>query len=255
MRTLRCARPTNRWFIDIIICGAIFFASSLHAQSAAELGPLGAFSAIMASPIGALPPLARDYAGSIPDKWDVSARFGTWRYDIDDGNHNTVGVSVTRRIGHTRSSIRLTGAYITLDCDCSVWGSAGIAARTQLFSIAAAQHPTDHLSAHLSNELSFGGAWFTQSPRARARSFADVLDVGFAMPAPFGSRMTFSAFPGLGHGSLSSDDLTAKAWRPMLNGAASWSFANRVSIDVGVNRVIVDGAPTGWGAGLSWKWP
>lgn len=255
MRTLRIARSTARRFTSIVVCGAIFFVSPLRAQTSAELGALGAFSAIMASPIGALPPLARDYAGSLPDKWDVSARFGTWSYDIDDGNHNTFGVSVARRIARTRSSIRLTAAYITLDCDCSVWGSAGVGVRTELLTTASAKDPIHHLSAHLANEASYGGAWFSQLPRAHARTVADALDVGFATPMPLGSRLSVSLFPGIAHGSLSSDDLVGKAWRTMINGAASWSVANRLSIDVGFNRVVTQGEPIAWGAGLSWKWP
>jgi hypothetical protein len=67
--------------------------------------------------------------------------------------------------------------------------------------------------------------------------------------------MAVSLMPGVGIGRFSSVDETAYGTRPTLGAALAWSLRSGVVIDMGLQRVYIDGGPTQAGAGLSWRMP
>jgi hypothetical protein len=217
-------------------------------MDAQTTGELGAFSALMVSPAGALPPVARDYGAGLPDRWTVSLRYGGWQYDVDDGAHNNVGLTIMHRVANTRTTVAISGAYLSLDCNCSVWGAGSVAARSIIWQRAAGRG----LSAHFAMQEEVGGARFTGVPHASALSATATGDLGLAVPIG-GARLALSILPGMGFGQFWSVDQTGSAWRPLTGAALSLSLFRGFTLDVGTQRVVIPRGPKQIGAGLSWS--
>ncbi len=208
----------------------------------------------MLLPVGALPPQARDYTGARPDQTEFSIRYGGWRYDINDGVHNNYGATLTRRIGGSSTTVSLTGAYLSLSCDCSVWASAGLSARSILWSGAQKNASGSGVSWHVAISGMVGGARFAGEGHAKALAAQSALDLGVGVPVLHGSRVNLSVFPGIGVGRLDSDDDdTHGGVRQTLGAALSWAFPRGFSIDLGTQRVILVGGPEQYGLGISWR--
>jgi hypothetical protein len=237
-----------------------FIAGLLTAASAASLSAqsirdLSAFSALMVSPVAALPPVASDNGSAMPDRSTFTVSYGRWRYDIDDAIHHNVGGTFIRRIGASRTSVALTGAYLSASCDCSGWGSAGVSILSQLWSSALTAGPPSRSSMHVGLNLAAGGARYAGTGAATAYSAAGELDVGGSTSFVGESRLAFSVFPGFGMGHLSSVDATETGMRPMFGAATSWRSQLGLALEIGVERVILKGGPTQFGAGISWRVP
>ena len=236
------------------LCGACLLVtvgtSRLAGQSTRDLS---AFSALIVSPIAALPPVATDNGTAAPDASRLDARYGRWRYDVDDAIHDNVGVTYTQRIGSSATSVSLTGAYLSLSCQCSGWGSAGVSILSQLWSSALPGSQQSRYSMHVGLNLAAGGARYAGSGAASGLSAAGELEVGGSTSFVADSRLALSVFPGFGVGHLNSADATATGTRPMLGAAAAWKFRRGFALDLGAERVILKGGPTQLGAGISWR--
>jgi hypothetical protein len=220
---------------------------TLMAQAPAELS---AFNAMMVSPVGALAPVARELALGVPaSSW--TAAYGGWRYDIDDGVHNNVGVTYERRLS-PRVSLAATGAYLSLDCDCSVWLSGGLSATGVLWS-GVRGGGARGLSAHAAVQAMLGGARFTGGTNANAFSATGSMDLGVGIPLIGSSRLAASVFPGFGYGRFASPDDNGNGTRPMLGAALSVSLGKGFSLDAGTQRIIIVDGPRQYGAGITWR--
>jgi hypothetical protein len=241
-------QSTRRGLVAILLTGIT--SAPLAGQSTRDLS---AFSALVVSPIAALPPMATDNGTSTPERSTLDIRYGRWRYDIDDAIHDNVGVTFTQRIGSSATSVSLTGAYLSLSCECSGWGSAGVSILSQLWSSALPGPQQSRHSMHLGLNLAAGGARYAGSGAASGLSAAGELEVGGSTSFVAGSRLALSVFPGFGLGHLSSADATATGTRPMLGAAAAWTFRHGVALSLGAERVFLEGGPTQLGAGISWR--
>lgn len=215
---------------------------------AQSLKDLAAFSALIVSPVGALPPIG--VHTSVSDQTTVSIRYGSWRYDIDDGSHNNFGITASQRIGHTRTTVSLTAALLTLNCGCSKWASGGVGVKHVLWGRGGSGESAR--SVHAALDLAVGGARYTGAGHARALSAASTLAVGVGLPLFRGMRLTGSFMPGIGFGRFESIDESASGFRPLLGAAASVTFRRGVSLSLGLQRVVLSGGPTQFGLGLSW---
>jgi hypothetical protein len=215
---------------------------------AQTVGQLGAFDALMVSPVGALAPVARDGSGR-PYSTEALLRYSTWSYDSNDGIHNNVGISVARRVG-SRTRVSLTGAYLSLDCDCSVWASGGMSVQSTVWSSSASRSAAEP-AAYAGVAGYLGGARYTGSGGAWAVSSVAALDVGGSVPFVRGTRMTLSLLPGVGTGHIASIDQTSGGVLPTFGGALAWS-GHSLTLDIGTQRVLLQGTPPQFGVGLSW---
>lgn len=240
----------RRRYSLIGLVGALCASGVLPANAVAQsANDLAAFSALIVSPVGALPPVVGDNGSRIPERASLSLRYGGWQYDVDDGMHNNVGLTLTSRIGSSRTSLSATAAHLSLNCACAVWASGGVSVRSVPWS--STSRGPKHPAAHVAIEVAVGGARYMGGGHATARSAAAVLDIGGGIPFFGGSRLSVSVLPGLGRGSLWSADATGGGTRALLGAGASWIFPHGVSIDVGTQRVILPGGPRQIGAGLS----
>src|SRR5438105_4315942 len=102
----------------------ILFASTVRGQSAGELG---AWAALMVSPVGALPPRVRSNDDAYRRPSEISLRYGRWEYDNDDAAHNNFGLTVAHGLSFAQSEIALTAAYLSLQCGgCANWLIGGV---------------------------------------------------------------------------------------------------------------------------------
>jgi hypothetical protein len=252
-------RPTvvpSRVSRALVALAFYIFILPLRTAGAQTSGDLGALGALMVSPVGALPATATEYALGAPAS-ALSLAYGGWRYDIDDGVHNNVGLTYWRRVGASRFSVAATGAYLSLSCPCAVWMSGGVAATAVLWTGArrsgtgSAERPG--LTAHAAIRASLGGARFTGARHAGALSSAALLDLGVGFPVLGSHRLTLVVLPGMGSGRLTSADLMASGSRPLLGAAASLGLGGGFSLDFGTQRVMIADAPRQYGGGLSWR--
>ena len=245
--------PPDRALYRVITVACLVFCGTLsvpaYGQSANDLA---AFSALVLSPVGGLPPLARDEHGGLPASFDVTIRYGGWRYDIDDGVHNNAGLTFTKRLGKSRSTVALTGSYVSLTCACSVWMSGGIELRSVLWSATRNGANARGVSGHIGGDVSLGAARYMSGDNASALSTAMRVDLGAGIPFLRGTRIMLSVLPGYGWGRLSSVDAASSGLRPLVGMAAAWMIRRGFAVDVGTQRVFLPGGPTQLGAGLSW---
>ena len=221
-----------------------------RAAAAQSTRDLAAFSALVVSPVGALPPVLSEPADG-SGRGVLAIQFGRWRYDIDDAIHNNFGVTVGKRLGSSSTSVSVTMAYLSLSCECSGWASGGVAVRSAIWSwLPASVERRPEL--HVSLDADVGGGHFAGEGHANAYSGAIGVDLGGSVRVAGGSRLSLVVIPGLGIGHLNSADVTATGYRPLIGAAASWQFRHGVALDAGMRRIVLRGGPTQFGGGVSW---
>jgi hypothetical protein len=221
-------------------------------SAAQSVQDLAAFSALIVSPVGALPPVAADNGSALPDRASLAVDYGRWRFDIDDAIHDNVGITATHRVGSFPTSVSATGAVLSLSCECAGWIAGGVSISSTLWSSALRGVREERRTLHVGVNLSAGGAQYLGAGHASGASAAGELDVGGSSSFIAGSRLALSLLPGIGSGHLNSADVTATGTRPLFGVAASWRFRHGVAIDLGAERVVLKGGPTQIGAGISW---
>jgi hypothetical protein len=212
---------------------------------------LAAFNAMIVAPFGALPPVADDNGRPVPDAESVSMSYGRWRYNIDDAIHHNVGGTLAHRIGGSATSLSITGAFLSLSCDCAGWTSAGVSMKSRLLSTRFAGGTTSYAAGHADLELTAGGARYAGDGHASGYATAASLDLGASVRMHGGSRFAVSIVPGIGLGHFSSADLADGGFRPLMGAAIGWRSSRALSIDFGVRRVFLSGGPTQVGATVS----
>jgi hypothetical protein len=233
----------------LAVSAALAAGRSVEAQST---GDLAAWDALMVTPVGALPPRAHDALFADVPRTELSFRYGRWRYDVDDAIHNDFGVTVTRALGVARTSISLTGAYLSLSCGtCSAWVSGGLEAQTQLISLRLAGDSARDVSVSAAVVASGGVARFLGDGHATAGSVAGAASFAVVFPVS-SSRVSLTVLPGVGVGRFSSVDEDAYGTRPILGASAACALPWGVVADLGFRRVYIDGGPIQVGLGLSW---
>ena len=254
-QTPSLARVALRRRINPFLFGAaLSFAvmpGTLSAQTAADVA---GWDALVVSPVGALPPRARDglFGDAIPT--ELSVRYGRWRYDLDDGIHNAIGFTYAQPFGPGRTSVGVSLAFLSLSCgNCGSWLSGGLDAKTELVQRRLAGDSDRAVTASAGLRTSVGGGHFIGDGSASALSIAGAGTFGLAFPSVWSSRISVSLMPGVGIGRFSSVDETAVGTRPMLGGAFAWALPSGVIIDVTAQRIFIADGPTQLGAGLSWR--
>ena len=221
------------------------------AQTASELG---AWDGLMLSPVGALAPVTSDPGATAPGVYSVSLRYGRWRYDADDVVHDNVGLTVTRSFGFARTQLSVTIAYGLVECPtCSGWQLGGIDLRSTLWNHASAPASGRPVTAGVALRASLGGARYRGPDAPSVSSAAIALPIEIALPIGKASQLRASILPGLGYGRIASSGFAESGVLPMVGGAVAWNIASAFTIDIGIQRIFIDGGPTQVGAAFSWK--
>jgi hypothetical protein len=224
----------------------------LAAQSA---GDVAAWDALVLSPVGALPPLARTAATGDSTRTELTFRYGRWRFDVDDAIHNNMAITLSRNLGFANTELALTGAYLSQSCSlCSSWASAGIDLQSTLWHHS---FPGDSLvrteTGILGVRAAFGGARYLGDGHAMAMSMAGAVAVGIDLAFARNSHFSVTVMPGFGVGRIVSVDETAYGTRPMFGAAAAWKFRSWPALNFGMEKVFLTDGPIQIGTGLSWR--
>ena len=215
---------------------------------------LAAWDGMVLTPIGALTPVARDPGATAPGVYDASLRYGRWRYDADDVVHDNIGLTVRRSFAFARTQLSLTFGYGLVECPtCSGWQFGGVDLRSTVWNhnFGAADHRPIAVGAAL--QVNVGGASYRGTDASTATSVAVGLPIEIALPVWKASQFRASIIPGYGYGRIASADFVASGFLPTIGGAVAWNVASFVTVDIGVQRIIIAGGPTQIGAALSWK--
>ena len=235
-----------------LVVAALAFAAAPCPASGQSVGDLAGWDAMIVSPIGAFTPRARGgllAEGGTHD--EIGLLYGRWRYDQDDAIHNDLGVSLTRSRGRVTTS--LTIEYLSLSCDaCDSWLGVGAELGGTLAEARLRGDGGRAMIASVGVQASGGFARYRGDGSANGRSAAVRLPIGLALPLP-GSRLALSVSPGLGVGRFTSADESAHGVRPMLGSALALTTGPRLILDLGIQRILIDGGPMTLGAGLSWQ--
>jgi hypothetical protein len=233
----------------LVVSGA--FVRTAYAQSASDLG---AWDGLMLTPIGALPPVAREAADSGARRNELSIRYGRWRYDLDDAIHNNVGVTLSHTLDSANTEISLTGAYLSLSCSaCSIWLSWGVGVRSTLWHGAVPGAPEGTAIGSVALRADVGAGRYFGEGHAVASSAAAAIALGAGVPFVWNSRLSVTALPGYGYGRLAAVDGVDSGTRPTFGAAAAWTFASGFGVDLGMERIIISGGPTQVGLGFGWR--
>lgn len=233
----------------VVIASALAPVGHASAQSISQFA---AWSALMLSPVGALPAVERD-SRQLSRGWEVDARYGRWRYDIDDAIHDDAGLTLSHALAGA-VDLSVTGAYLSLSCGtCAGWISGGLQARVPLVNVHVASIGERDVSLSLGLRGDVGLAHYRGEGGANARSISGNVAITLETPAPLGSRLAFAVLPGIGGGRVVSVDLTAQDTRPMLGGTVAWTFRSGLALHAGIQRIVIDGGPSQLGLALSWR--
>jgi hypothetical protein len=241
----------------VFVANAMLLLSIAVARSRAAAqspNPNGARDGLVLSPVGALAPMARAPVTAGASRDEIEIRYGRWRYDPDDAIHDNIGLTWTHRLNFARSRLSLTGAYSLVECPtCSAWASGAVELESTLWEYGdAAEAPRPFRSA-VSLRMNVGGAHYLGPEPSTAGSSAIVLPMTFGVALGRWSTLRASIEPGFGYGHVTGEDFASGGFLPMIGGAGSLTAGPRVAVNFGVQRVMLAGAPTVVGAGLSWK--
>jgi hypothetical protein len=244
---------TARHITVCVLAGCAVLAGGSGEARAQSTGDLAAWDALVVTPVGALPPRVHDLLFGDSARAELSVRYGRWRYDIDDAIHNDFGVTLSRQLGIGDTGIALTAGYLSLSCGtCKSWLSGGIEVQTRLIRQTLAGDSLHEVAASLGVRASAGAARFLGDGRATATSIAGAASIGMAFPLGWSSRMSVAVLPGLGIGRFSSVDEDAYGTRPTFGASMAWALPKGIVVDLGLQRVYIEGGPTLFGGGLSW---
>ncbi len=253
--------------IGVAIAAASVAAASVAAGAAAPaaLGAqseraLVAWNALMLTPIGALPPLAPDVlsrAGAAAPL-TVALQYGTWRYNVDDVAHYNAGLTVARRLGSGSTQVLATGMVITPPCSsCSSWAAGSLEVRSTLLRGAlrrdAGTDPDGRASGALGVRVAAAAARYQGTTYAAARSAAAALAIGGKLRVTRGIRLTAAVLPGLGFGSLTSEDEVGRGLRTTFGTTFGAELGRHVAVDASTQRIYLAGGPTQMGLAVAWR--
>lgn len=230
----------------ILIVVALFMsATSLVAQSA---GGVAAYTALVVSPPGGLPPtLTNVLLGRTAASPEFGVRYGQW----DDAPITTRDFGATGRLGMgTKASVGATAGYAHPNCGgCEGNWMIGVVA-DQRYALASHGSEPDATTVvyALSEDLGFAKP---RSSSGHAISLsvhaptATVFRRGEVAIAPFIS-------PGYGFGQTDDGSQTDSGVRPMLGGGIGIAnLRSGLGVTISAERVMMDGARTVFGASLS----
>jgi hypothetical protein len=249
--------PVNmmRRSVTMLTGALLSSASPSHTLAAQSAGEVAGWDGLMLSPIGALPPLARTPIAGDSVRYLLSARYGRWRYDLDDAIHNNLGVTLSRRLGATSTQVELTGAYLALSCGaCSAWLSGGLDLQSTLWH---QDFPGDSLvrteTGIFGLRGSLGAARYLGDGHAIATSAAAAAVIGVDLRFARESHLSVTVTPGYGIGRIVSVDESAYGTRPTFGAAAAWKFRSGPAFTIGMERIFIEDGPIQIGSAFSWR--
>lgn len=234
-----------RWFVLLVIL--ISLTPRLRAQSmSAFVGWIG----LVSTPVGALPPSPAFATAGSGRAVAFTARAGHWQFGPGDDETTTMGVGV--RLRARASELRLEIAR-GRNAQCSSCGVTmfGVDVVSPLKRIALDAEGASAITVAINP--AFG---IVSEEGTNVMSIA--ASVPFTLHFPLTANWRLSPFvaPGFGFARLSEQSQSETGHRAMLGGGVALSNTREsVQLSLGFRKILLDGAPSTFGLGLTWRRP
>jgi len=232
----------------VLAASLVAFAASaptrLAAQNTSE-NALAAYLAMVLSPVGTLPPiLSSVMLGRPMTAPDFAVRYG--RISMESESVNTFGGRLGFPVGQ-KVTIAVNAGYEAFSCqDCSGHFIGGVGAEGRLASsMLGTGGDAAQLNVGLNGEAGFGH-------QDDATAFAITAGLPIALVSG-NSTMRIAPFltPGFGWGRLSGGGDSINGTRFLLGGGVTLqSLTNNIGVNVGFQKVFIDGGETMFGVSL-----
>jgi hypothetical protein len=210
----------------------------------------------MLSPAGAVLPTANDPADAGKAGDALSLRYGRWQYDSDDAIHDNFGVTWAHQFAFARTELAVTGAYALVECGtCSGWQMFSVSLRSQVFRYAKSADIANGVRASVSLRVEAGGARYKGGEGSSTFSLAGTVPLEVTLPLTWTHSIGLLFQPGIGYGSISSAGISDHGIDGILGGAVAWGVTSHLTLNVGVQRVVIPGSTSLVGASVTWKLP
>lgn len=230
-----------------VITILLAIASVARAQSNATPSQLSGFTAILLTPIGALPSIVPAQRWVDSSRGLLALRYG--RYNIANSpTFNNVGLSGAVAVAR-RFRAGLTVGRRSCDvCEGSNMGSVDLSA-SLLHKPAARDIGGD---TDIGLQLSVGMAKARTSD-VHARSFALSVPLAVTLLQPESSLLTLFLDPSLAYGELTTNGVSDGASRFVIAAGVGYAFAFGVGAQIAAHKVVIEDGPTQLGFSLHWR--
>jgi hypothetical protein len=208
---------------------------------------LNGFTAILLTPIGALPPIVPAQRWVDSSRGLLAFRFG--RYSITNGaTFNNLGLSAAVMIARRFRAGATVGQRSCDVCQGSRMGSIDVSA--VLFHKGAERDIGGDTDIGL--QLSAGMAKAKTSD-VQARSFAVSVPLAISLPQAENSLLTLFLDPTFANGSLTTAGVSDGASRFVIGAGLGYAFAFGLAAQIAAHRVAIEDSPTQLGIALNWR--
>lgn len=228
----------------------ILAASPLQAQTSRQIG---AWDALMLTPVGALTPTTHD-PGDVPaGAQEIALRYGRWRYDADDAIHDNAGVTWSRRLGFAHATVAATVGYSLTECrGCNGWINLGVDLRSEPLHRDVGTAFDRPITVGLGLRGTIGEAVFRGPGSVTATSLALLVPFDASVPITRSSRLITTMVAGLGYGRIVSTRVAEAAVLPVIGGSVGWTITSQLAINLGWQQVLLVNTPSQFGLAISW---
>lgn len=222
------------------------------AKASAAQSSLAAWTAVMLSPAGALPPAPFIVDTSDSRTTQIAVRNGQWQADSTDAPHNVFGLTVSRRITSSGATASAVLGYVRVACSfCKHWVFGGFGAKTPMRAVSIANIDARPVSLGAALRGTVGGGFTAGDQWGRALSAATALLIDARVPFVRSSWVDLSLTPAVAVGQLSTDDLSGSGTHPMIGANVAWISSFGLGLGAGIQKV--QGGQAEPGALLLWQ--
>ena len=235
--------------LAVAVAFAAVTAVPLHAQSDESII---AWFSMMATPIGALPPIELASAGAVDRRSQFAIRLASWEFQGSEERTNNVGVSwiaavgPTARFGATLGWIQPeeTGADGTIllgaDLGAPIWTSMSTEATA--------------VSIDLRGSLGYGR--YTGTGADNAYSLVAQLPIKVRHELTGKSAISGFLSPGFGFAGLSNEFTRESGTRPLIAVGGAWTSASGIGVHLSGQQVMLNADPNPpWVWGITMTFP
>ena len=226
-------------------------ASRLHAQTGNQIG---AWDALMLTPVGALTPTTHD-PGDVPaGAQEIAFRYGRWRFDPDDAIHDNAGLTWSRHLGFGHATLSATLGYSLTECHgCDGWINGGLDLKSEPLHRDIGTAFDRPITVGLGLRAALGEAVFRGPGSSTANSLALVVPFDASIPITHSSRLITTVVAGLGYGRIVSSQVSEGAVLPIIGVSVGWTLTSQLAFNVGWQHVVLVTTPSQFGMALSWE--
>ena len=220
-----------------------------------DQGDVAAFFALLLTPTGALPPVVRaPMLQGAPDGSTFQARYGRYEFDGADQTIHNIGLGADLRAGAGWTGV--TVALQTCDgCDGTIL--LGLDYTTPLVQLPIGADQTVRNTSVLSVALT-PSAGLSRPLDSDANVFfisgSVALPVSISTQFRGATQLVPFLAPGFGIGLIAGEGDTESGVRFMLGGGLGVAgLGPGLGITVGFQKIFIEGGPTQWGLGLTFR--